>query len=150
MTLPRIASLRHTPCRLALAELPQPAPGRGEILVRVSACGICHTELDEIEGRAAPPVRPIVLGHEVGGRVAALGEGAGGHPTLPMEREIESVANITAAAISELLALAGAISPRPTVETYPLEDANRALRELREGPVRRAKVLLVDAQAGAA
>jgi alcohol dehydrogenase, propanol-preferring len=339
MTLSRIASLAHTPCPLELVEIPQPAPGRGEILVRVSACGVCHTELDEIEGRAAPPVLPIVLGHEVVGRVAALGEGAGGHTigdrvgvgwihsscggphenlspafratgrdapggyaeymTVPagyaypvpaglsdteaapllcagaigyralrlagledgqalgltgfggsahlvlqlarhlypsarvhvfardeaarafaramgadwagdttdrspeplhacidttpawkpvvealanlrpggrlvinairkedrdkewlqrlsyhdhlwMEREIKSVANITAADIAELLALAGTIPLRPTVETYPLEDANRALRELREGPVRGAKVLLVDARAGSA
>ena len=61
----------HTP--LTLTELPDPVPGDGEILIRVSACGVCHTELDEIEGRLPPPRLPIVLGHQVVGRVAALG-----------------------------------------------------------------------------
>jgi propanol-preferring alcohol dehydrogenase len=42
----------------------------------VLACGVCHTELDEIEGRTPPPVLPIIPGHEVVGRVARLGEGA--------------------------------------------------------------------------
>ena len=57
-------------------DLPVPAPGPGEILVKVSACGVCHTELDEIEGRLRPRL-PIILGHEIVGRVERLGEGAG-------------------------------------------------------------------------
>ena len=62
---------------LVEATLPEPEPGEGEILLRVSACGVCHTELDEIEGRTPPPVYPVVLGHQVVGRIAALGENAG-------------------------------------------------------------------------
>jgi propanol-preferring alcohol dehydrogenase len=62
---------------LVAAEWPDPAPSAGEILIKVSACGVCHTELDEIEGRMPPPRLPIVLGHQVVGRVAALGAGAG-------------------------------------------------------------------------
>jgi propanol-preferring alcohol dehydrogenase len=42
-------------------------------------CGVCHTELDEIEGRTPPPVLPVVPGHEAVGRVAALGEGVSRH-----------------------------------------------------------------------
>jgi propanol-preferring alcohol dehydrogenase len=61
---------------LALRELPIPRPQRKEILVRVSACGVCHTELDEIEGRTPPPHTPVVPGHQVVGRVEELGEGA--------------------------------------------------------------------------
>jgi len=55
------------------ATLPDPEPKASEILVRVSACGVCHTELDEIEGRTPPPHFPVVLGHQVVGRVEACG-----------------------------------------------------------------------------
>jgi propanol-preferring alcohol dehydrogenase len=61
---------------LAAVEMPVPVPGVGEILIRVAACGVCHTELDEIEGRTPPPRLPVVPGHQVVGRVAALGPGA--------------------------------------------------------------------------
>ena len=57
---------------LSMEDLPDPVPGPQEILVRVSVCGICHTELDEIEGRLQPKL-PVVLGHQVIGKVAALG-----------------------------------------------------------------------------
>ena len=50
---------------LRLVDLPVPEPGPGEILIRISACGVCHTELDEIEGRLMPPRLPVVPGHEV-------------------------------------------------------------------------------------
>ncbi|RMG61548.1 MAG: zinc-binding alcohol dehydrogenase family protein [Deltaproteobacteria bacterium] len=60
---------------LEMRELPDPVPGRGEVLVRVSACGVCHTELDEIEGRTPPPNLPVVPGHQVVGRVVGVGEG---------------------------------------------------------------------------
>jgi len=58
---------------LEMVELPDPVPDSKQILIRISACGICHTELDEIEGRLIPPQFPIVLGHEVVGTVKALG-----------------------------------------------------------------------------
>ena len=59
---------------LQMMDLPDPRPGPGEILVEISACGVCHTELDEIEGRIQPKL-PVVLGHEIIGRVAGLGKG---------------------------------------------------------------------------
>ncbi len=55
-------------------DLPVPVPGPKEILVKVSACGVCHTELDEIEGRLKPNL-PMILGHEIIGRVERLGSG---------------------------------------------------------------------------
>ena len=61
---------------LELTELPKPEPGPKKLLVRVSTCGICHTELDEIEGRLVPPRFPIVLGHEIVGIVEAMGPDA--------------------------------------------------------------------------
>jgi alcohol dehydrogenase, propanol-preferring len=76
MILPALCRLDENPNPLHLAELSAPEPGPGEILVRVSTCGVCHTELDEIEGRTPPPRLPVVLGHQVVGRVAALGAGA--------------------------------------------------------------------------
>ena len=63
---------------LRAVERPDPEPGPGRVLVRVKACGVCHTELDEIEGRTAPPRLPVIPGHEVVGEVAALGEGVSG------------------------------------------------------------------------
>lgn len=77
MVLPRLAKLPENPAPLSLMELPLPEPGEREILVKVAACGVCHTELDEIEGRTPPPRFPMVLGHQVVGRVAQLGPGAG-------------------------------------------------------------------------
>jgi propanol-preferring alcohol dehydrogenase len=58
---------------LQLAEIPRPVPAADEVLIRVNACGVCHTELDEIEGRTPPLFLPIVPGHEAIGRVAAAG-----------------------------------------------------------------------------
>jgi len=61
---------------LRMVEMEVPHPGANEILIKVSACGVCHTELDEIEGRTPPPRLPVVPGHQVVGRVAAAGPGA--------------------------------------------------------------------------
>jgi len=53
--------------------MPIPAPAPDHLLIKVSVCGICHTEIDEIEGRLVPPKYPIVPGHEIVGRVHAVG-----------------------------------------------------------------------------
>jgi propanol-preferring alcohol dehydrogenase len=65
--------LKNNP--LDLVEIPRPAPGFKQVLIRISACGICHTELDEIEGRLLPPKLPVVPGHEIVGRVESCGPG---------------------------------------------------------------------------
>lgn len=65
----RVCDLRTDPEPLKLTELPKPVPGVGELLVKVNVCGICHTEIDEIEGRTPPPVYPVVPGHQVVGVV---------------------------------------------------------------------------------
>lgn len=69
MLLREIAPLAQNPTPLSLEEFPEPEPQKGEVLIRVSACGVCHTELDEIEGRAAPPELPVVPGHQVVGTI---------------------------------------------------------------------------------
>jgi propanol-preferring alcohol dehydrogenase len=73
MVLKRIARIADNPKPLEPAEIPTPVPAEGELLVKVSACGVCHTELDEIEGRTPPAFLPMVLGHQAIGRVATLG-----------------------------------------------------------------------------
>jgi succinate semialdehyde reductase (NADPH) len=62
---------------LQLEELPVPRPRRGEALVQVAACGVCHTDLHVMKGEVAFPT-PAVLGHEISGTVVELGDGTGG------------------------------------------------------------------------
>ena len=72
MVLNQISAIEKEP--LQLVDLPIPSPDPKEVLVKVSVCGMCHTELDEIEGRLQPNL-PIILGHEIVGRVEGLGSG---------------------------------------------------------------------------
>jgi propanol-preferring alcohol dehydrogenase len=73
MVLKRLCSLEEERSPLEPADLPVPEPGEKEILVRVSVCGVCHTEIDEIEGRTPPARLPVVPGHQIVGRVAGRG-----------------------------------------------------------------------------
>ncbi|MDR4499463.1 MAG: alcohol dehydrogenase catalytic domain-containing protein [Candidatus Scalindua sp.] len=73
MVLKKLGSLTENRAPLELVSLPEPVPGESEILVRVSRCGVCHTELDEIEGRTSLPSLPVVLGHQAVGRVENTG-----------------------------------------------------------------------------
>jgi propanol-preferring alcohol dehydrogenase len=73
MVLPALADLESNPAPLKPANLPRPVPGETDVLVEVSACGVCHTELDEIEGRTPPPRLPVVPGHQVVGVVREMG-----------------------------------------------------------------------------
>ena len=63
---------------LELAEVPTPRPRDSELLIRVSFCGVCRTDLDVVEGRVAAPRYPVIPGHQVVGRVAELGRGVSG------------------------------------------------------------------------
>src|SRR5215472_709298 len=63
---------------LVMRERNPPAPGPGEILVEVAACGVCRTDLHVVDGELPDPKLPLVPGHEVVGRIAALGEGVAG------------------------------------------------------------------------
>jgi len=70
--LKQVSPIENRP--LELADLPVPLPKAKEVLVQISACGVCHTELDEIEGRIRPNL-PVVPGHEIIGRVESSGAG---------------------------------------------------------------------------
>jgi len=74
MMLHKIVDLNKEKNPLCLEKTPDPIPDDHEIVIEVSACGVCHTELDEIEGRTPPPVFPIIPGHQVVGYVADCGK----------------------------------------------------------------------------
>src|SRR5688572_5649150 len=67
MVLESLADIKTHPTPLSLRLLNEPALHPGEVLLRVTRCGVCHTELDEIEGRTPPPQLPVILGHQVVG-----------------------------------------------------------------------------------
>lgn len=72
------AVLFSAPGQLGSASIAQPEPGPGEVLVRMHACGICHTDIDILHGRYGTSTYPLVPGHEYAGTVAALGPGTEG------------------------------------------------------------------------
>lgn len=75
LLLKSVKSLKETDTSLDLADVSVPEPDRDEILIKVRTCGVCHTELDEIEGRTPPSFFPIILGHQVIGEVVEKGGG---------------------------------------------------------------------------
>lgn len=75
MALHKICDLREETNPLEPMEMPEPVPKENEILLKVSTCGVCHTEIDEIEGRTPPPGFPVIPGHQVVGRVEETGPG---------------------------------------------------------------------------
>jgi propanol-preferring alcohol dehydrogenase len=81
MVINHIARLDVENNPLKLTEFPDPHPGNGEILIEVSACGVCHTEIDEIEGRTPPPLLPVIPGHQVVGKVVSVGSAVQGFRT---------------------------------------------------------------------
>jgi propanol-preferring alcohol dehydrogenase len=78
MSTMRAMVLERPQTSLVLREQPIPQPAAGEILVDVSACGVCRTDLHVVDGELPHPKLPIVPGHEIVGRVAALGAGVSG------------------------------------------------------------------------
>jgi propanol-preferring alcohol dehydrogenase len=71
LILDKISKVEDMP--LKIKEVDQPKPDIYKILVEISCCGICHTELDEIEGRVTPKL-PVILGHQIVGRVKEVGK----------------------------------------------------------------------------
>src|SRR5215475_13465305 len=76
ITKMRAAVLRKLRTPLKIETLPLPEPGPGQVLIRVAACGVCHSDLHAVDGDWTPgPTLPRIPGHEVTGHVAALGSG---------------------------------------------------------------------------
>jgi len=59
---------------LELCDVPKPKPGRGQLLVRVSTCAVCRTDLHVVDGELPDPKLPLILGHQIVGRVEEIGE----------------------------------------------------------------------------
>lgn len=76
LILRRPASSAAHAAALETADLADPTPAPGEVLVRVSVCGVCRTDLDVVDGRVVPPRYPVIPGHQVVGRVLAVGRGS--------------------------------------------------------------------------
>jgi propanol-preferring alcohol dehydrogenase len=74
MILNKSVSLEQNLHPLEIANLAIPTIKRDEVLIKVNACGVCHTELDEIEGRTPPSRFPIIPGHQVVGLVETVGK----------------------------------------------------------------------------
>lgn len=77
MVLRKITNLSDNRSPLELADVAAPLPKADEVLIRVSACGVCRTELDEIEGRTPPAKLPVIPGHQIVGRIEQCGSRAG-------------------------------------------------------------------------
>ncbi len=73
MILESLGEVKPTQPPLRLTQYPEPTLAPGEVLLRVTRCGVCHTELDEIEGRTPPPRLPVILGHQVVGTIMESG-----------------------------------------------------------------------------
>jgi len=73
MVLKNLCHLNENQTPLELMEFPVPVPAKHEVLLKVSTCGVCHTELDEIEGRTPPEQLPVILGHQVVGQIETIG-----------------------------------------------------------------------------
>ena len=71
----RAMVLKETGGPLVAEERPDPVPGPGEVVIRVGACGVCRTDLHVVDGELPQTLLPIIPGHEIVGRVAALGAG---------------------------------------------------------------------------
>ncbi len=76
MTTMRAMLLDAPHTRLHLAELPVPTPGAGQVLLKVHACGVCHTDLHILDGELTEPKLPLVLGHQIVGTVMQAGQNA--------------------------------------------------------------------------
>jgi alcohol dehydrogenase, propanol-preferring len=74
MILKLITDLESNNKPLSMTEMPDPVPLDNEVLIKVITCGVCHTELDEIEGRSPPSRLPMITGHQIIGKVEAAGE----------------------------------------------------------------------------
>jgi alcohol dehydrogenase, propanol-preferring len=75
----RAAVLDSSPGSLSVRQVPDPSPGPGQVLLRVSACGVCRTDLHIVDGELKEPKLPLVPGHQVVGTVVRTGEGAARH-----------------------------------------------------------------------
>jgi alcohol dehydrogenase, propanol-preferring len=114
---------------LVLHERPNPVPGTGAVRIRVGACGVCRTDLHVVDGELPGIAYPIVPGHEVVGRVDAVGPG---EMTLRLGDRV---------GVPWLGYTCGACRFCSQTTAFPLSQANEALATLRTGKFLGAAVL---------
>ena len=90
---------------LEWTELADPQPGPGEIRVKVTACGVCRTDLHVVDGELPNPKLPIIPGHEIVGRIDALGTGVDGLQVGAKELQGVIVDRVQAVQIAGLLGI---------------------------------------------
>lgn len=88
----RAMVLKEAKLPLELHDVPKPKPGRGQLLVRVSTCGVCRTDLHVLDGELPNPKLPLILGHQIVGRVEEIGEGMRHGPQRPGGRHANTAA----------------------------------------------------------
>jgi propanol-preferring alcohol dehydrogenase len=81
MQLRHLGQINESTAPLDMVEIDPVEPGDHQVLIKVNACAVCHTELDEIEGRTPPPVLPVIPGHQVVGEIIGQGADANLHQT---------------------------------------------------------------------
>lgn len=75
----KVAVLHELKTPLSIEQVPVPVPGHGDLLIKVTACGVCHSDLHAVDGDWTPgPALPLIPGHEVAGTVAGVGSGVSG------------------------------------------------------------------------
>ena len=102
MILETLGEVKPPQAPLRLVQSPEPALVPGEVLLRVVRCGVCHTELDEIEGRTPPPQLPIILGHQVVGVI----EGVQNLQTLDSPHESQRLETLDSVRIGQRVGVA--------------------------------------------
>ncbi len=90
MILESLGEVKPSRPPLRLVQQPEQTPAPGEVLLRVTRCGVCHTELDEIEGRTPPPRLPVILGHQVVGTIMESGGSSHSQGAPPMQEHARS------------------------------------------------------------
>lgn len=91
MILESLGEVKPARPPLQLVQHPEPTLTSGEVLLRVTRCGVCHTELDEIEGRTPPPRLPVILGHQVVGIIMESGGSSHSKGVPPMQEQASTL-----------------------------------------------------------
>ncbi|MEA2116309.1 MAG: hypothetical protein U9P36_13135 [Thermodesulfobacteriota bacterium] len=138
--LQTITDLQHNPEPLVFCEREIPSPGPYEVLLRVRVWRPVLAAMEHLRPGGRLVINAIRKEDTDRDLPAELD-----YPRhLWLEKEIKSVANVCRSDVRDFLKLAAELDIRPRVEVYPLEEANRALTDLKSGAVCGAKVLTID------
>ena len=115
---------------LELRDVPKPKPGRGQLLVRVSTCAVCRTDLHVVDGELPNPKLPLIVGHQIVGQVEEIGEEMWEGPERPT---VAALPHSESEIAWESRGLAG-----PTAIARIADPAERIFAIMRGSPVTRS------------